>query len=75
MLLREFAIDNHTISLTQDGDNYIAKVTDKDGKKLFYHEYKDYEKIKGYFDEIVQVIESDRVGIMDVIRILEKSSM
>jgi hypothetical protein len=75
MLLREFTIENHIISLIQEGEFYIAKVTNKNGKKLFYHEYKDYEKIKSCFDEIVQVIDTDKMGIKDVIGILEKSSM
>ncbi|MGE5630036.1 MAG: hypothetical protein ACM3TR_02940 [Caulobacteraceae bacterium] len=75
MLLREFTIENHIISLNQEENTYIAKVTNKSGKKLFYHEYKDYEKIKGCFDEIVQAIESDKIGISEVISILERSSM
>lgn len=75
MLLREFAVDNHTISLMQESEVYIAKVTNKSGNKLFYHEYKDYEKIKGYFDEIVQAIENDKIGIKDVINILDKSTI
>ncbi len=75
MLLREFAIENHMISLVQEGELYIAKVINKSGKKLFSHEYRDYEKIKSCFDEIVQVIESDKVGIKDVIEILEKSTI
>ena len=75
MLLREFAIENHMISLIQEGDLYIAKVTNKNGKRLFCHEYKDYENIKSCFDEIVQSIESDKVVIKDVIEILEKSTI
>ena len=75
MLLREFAIENHTISLIQEGEIYTAKVTNKNGEKLFYHEYKDYEKIKGCFDEIVQAIESDEADITNVIGILEKSTV
>ena len=75
MLLREFAVENHTISLIQDGELYIAEVTNKSGKKLFYHEYKDYEKIKGCFDEIVQAIESEKTGIKDVVGILDKSTI
>jgi hypothetical protein len=75
MLLREFSIENHMISLIQESELYIAKVTNKDDKKLFYHEYKDYEKIKGCFDEIVQAIESDKVGIKVVLEILERSTI
>ncbi|HYF84351.1 MAG TPA: hypothetical protein VEB00_15125 [Clostridia bacterium] len=74
MLLREFVIENHMISLIQEGALYIAKVTNKSGKKLFCHEYKDYEIIKICFDEIVQAINSDNVDIKDVIGILEKST-
>jgi len=75
MLLREFAIENHTISLIQEGELYTAKVINKNGEKLFYHEYKDYEKIKSCFDEIVQAIESNEVDIRNVIGILEKSTI
>lgn len=74
MLLREFAVENHMISLIQEGEFYIAKVTNKSDKKLFFHEYKDYEKIKSCFDEIVASIESNKVGIKEVIGILEKST-
>ncbi|KUO74827.1 MAG: hypothetical protein APF77_11235 [Clostridia bacterium BRH_c25] len=73
MLLREFAIENHTISLIQEDDLYIAKVTDKNGKKIVYQEYEDYEKIKSCFDEIVQAIDKDKIGIKDVIVILERN--
>jgi len=75
MLLREFSIDNHTLSLTQDGDNYIAMVTNKDGEKIFYHDYKDYEKIKSCFDEIVKAIETDNIGIEKAVGILKQSSI
>ena len=73
MLLREFAIENHTISLIHEDDLYIAKVTDKNGKKIVYQEYEDYEKIKSCFDEIVQAIDKDKIGIKDVIVILERN--
>ena len=73
MLLREFTIENHIISLIQDGDIYIAKITNSDGEKLLHHEYKDYEKIKSCFDEIVQAIETDKISIKDVFGILEKN--
>ena len=73
MLLREFSIENHIISLIQEGEFYIAKVTDKQGKKLLYHEHKDYEGIKSRFDEIVQAYEKDKIGIEDVIAILERN--
>jgi hypothetical protein len=75
MLLREFAVENHTISLIQEGEFYIAKVINKQGKKLFYHEYKDYEKIKSCFDEIVQAIEVDKVGIKEIIGVFERNTI
>lgn len=75
MLLREFSIENHIISLIQEGELYIAKVTNKNGQKLLYHEYEDYEKIKSRFDEIVQAYEKDKIGIKDVIAILERHSI
>ncbi|HYE84277.1 MAG TPA: hypothetical protein VEG39_19200 [Clostridia bacterium] len=73
MLLREFSIENHVISLIQENDLYIAKVTNKYGKKIIYQEHKNYEKIKGCFDEIVQAIDNDKIGIKDVIAILERN--
>ncbi|HWR60585.1 MAG TPA: hypothetical protein VN580_03190 [Clostridia bacterium] len=73
MLLREFAVENHTISLMQEDELYIAKVTNNNGEKILYHEYKDYEKIKSRFDEIVQAIETDNIGIKAVIGILERN--
>jgi len=73
MLLREFAIENHIISLIQEDELYIAKITNNNGEKLLHHEYKDYEKIKSCFDEIVQAIETDKIGIKDVIGILERN--
>lgn len=73
MLLREFTIENHIISLVQDGKLYIAKITDKNGDRLLYHEYEDYERIKGSFDEIVQAYQRDKIGIEEVIRILERN--
>lgn len=73
MLLREFAVENHLVSLVQEGELYIAKVTNKDGEKLLYQEYKDYEKIKTCFNEIVQAIENDNIGIKEVISMLERN--
>ncbi|MDD4504111.1 MAG: hypothetical protein PHS15_04705 [Clostridiaceae bacterium] len=73
MLLREFAVENHIISLIQEDGIYIAKVTNNNGEKILYNEYKDYEKIKGCFDKIVQAIEIDNIGIGEAIGILEKS--
>lgn len=75
MLLREFTIDNHTISLIQNDDIYVTAVVNGKGEKLYYHEYKDYEKIKSCFDEIIQTIEADGVSIEQVINILEKSTI
>ncbi len=75
MLLREFNIENHIISLVHEDELYIAKVTDNQGKKILYQEHKDYEKIKGCFDKIVQAIENENIGIKEVIEILEKSSV
>lgn len=73
MLLREFIIENHLISLIQEGELYIAKITNKNGNKLLYHEYEDYEKIKSSFDEIVQAYQKDKIGINEVIGILERN--
>lgn len=73
MLLREFKIDNNTIILNQDEDTYIAQVLGASGEKLFYHEYKDYEKIKSCFDEIVQSIQQNTADIQNIINILQNS--
>ncbi|MGE5678017.1 MAG: hypothetical protein ACM3ZR_08180 [Pseudomonadota bacterium] len=73
MLLREFAVEDHMVSLIQEGDLYIVKITNKDGEKILHNEYKDYEKVKLCFDEIVQAIDKDRINIKAVIGILEKS--
>lgn len=73
MLLREFKIDNHTIRLNQDEDIYIAQVLGASGEKVFYHEYKEYDKIKSYFDEIVQNIQQGNADIQNIIEILQKS--
>jgi predicted DNA-binding ArsR family transcriptional regulator len=75
MLLREFKIDNHTIILNQDEDIYIAKEIGMNGEKVFYHEYKDYDKIKAYFDEIVQNIQEGNADIKNIIDVLEKSTI
>jgi predicted DNA-binding ArsR family transcriptional regulator len=73
MLLREFVVEDHVVSLIQENDIYIAKVTNKDNERILYNEYKDYEKVKNSFDEIVQAIETDNVNINDVIGILKKN--
>lgn len=73
MLLREFKIDDHTIILNQDDDIYIAQVIGVNGEKVFYHEYKEYDKIKAYFDEIVQNIQQNNADIKNIIDILQKS--
>jgi predicted DNA-binding ArsR family transcriptional regulator len=73
MLLREFVVEDHVVSLIQDNDIYIAKITNKDNERILYNEYKDYEKVKNSFDEIVQAIETDNVNINDVIGILKKN--
>lgn len=75
MLLREFAVENHTISLIEEDELYIAIIKNKNGEKLLYNEYKDYEKIKNCFDTIVQSIERDNIGIGDVIKIIERSTV
>lgn len=76
MLLREFAIGNHTINLTQDDALYIATVVNSSGEKVFYHEYNSYDKIKICFDEIIQKInEYKDIDINELLEILEKSTM
>lgn len=75
MLLREFALENHTISLIQEDELYIAKVTNDNGERILYNEYKNYEGIKSCFDKIVQAIEIDKIGIGDAIGMLERSTI
>ena len=75
MLLREFTVGNHIVSLIEENELYIAKVTNNKGEKLLYNEYRDYKKIKGCFDKIVQAIEVDNIDIGEVIGILERSAV
>lgn len=75
MLLREFVVENHMVRLIQEDDLYIAKITNKNGDRILYNEYKDYEKVKSCFDEIVQAIDADKINIMDVIGILERNQV
>ena len=75
MLLREFVVDNHTVSLIQENDLYIARITNKDGDRILHNEYNNYEKVKCCFDEIVQAISADGINIRDVIGILEKNQV
>lgn len=73
MLLREFKIGEYTIMLNQDDEIYIAQVVGAKGEKVFYHEYKEYDKIKAYFDEIVQNIQQNNDDIESIIDILKRS--
>lgn len=75
MLLREFTVEDHMVSLIQEADLYIVKITNKDGEKILHNEYKDYEKVKLCFDEIVQAIDKDKINIKAVMGILEKSQI
>lgn len=73
MLLREFTIDDHVISLIQDEKIYIAQVLSSQGDKVFYHEYNDYDKIKPFFSDIVGRIERGECSIEVVLDILRSS--
>ena len=75
MLLREFKIEDYTIILNQEENIYIAQVVDKDGVKIFYHDYNDYDKIKASFDEIVQNVQNGDVDIKVILSILEKGTI
>lgn len=75
MLLREFTVDNHTISLIQDGAIYIARVSDSVGEKVFSHEYKGYDGIKICFDKIIKMIETGNTDIQKIISILERGTV
>jgi hypothetical protein len=75
MLLREFKIEDHTIMLNQEEDTYIAQVINKEGVKIFYHEYNEYDKIKVSFDEIIQNVQSGDIDIKIILRILEKGTI
>ena len=72
MLLREFVVDGHVISLSEEDGLYIAMAVDGDGEKLFYREYDDYDKIKEYFNIIVEEYENSYINIKRVLDILEK---
>lgn len=75
MLLREFTVDNHTISLIEDSQIYIAQVISSEGEKEFYHEYKDYDRIKSSFNEIVEKIGVGTCSIETVLDILRNSTV
>jgi hypothetical protein len=75
MLLREFTVEDHLISLIEENGLYIAKITNNKGEKLLHNEYKDYEMIKSCFDKIVQAIEIDKIGISEIIVMLERNSV
>ncbi len=74
MLLREFAFDDHTISLKEEDDLYIAQILNNAGEKVFYHEYKDYEKVKNSFNEIIAKIEKGGCSIEAAIVLLNESA-
>lgn len=75
MLLREFKVEDHTIMLNQDEDIYVAQILSNSGKKIFYHEYNEYDKIKTSFDEIVHNIQNGTADIKNILSILEKGTI
>lgn len=75
MLLREFSIGNHTISLIQDGALYKVQVLGSGGERVFNQEYKDYERIKICFDEIIKTIDGGKSDIQAIITILERGTV
>lgn len=75
MLLREFKIEDYTIMLNQEEDTYIAQIIDKEGAKIFYHEYIDYDKIKTSFDEIIQKVQNGDIDIKVILSILDKGTI
>jgi len=75
MLLREFKVQDNTITLNQDENTYVAQITNHDGERIFYHEYNEYDKIKASFDEIVQNIQAGNADIKDILSILGKSTL
>ena len=74
MLLREFALDGHTISLKEEDELYIAQILNDAGEKVFYHEYKDYEKVKNSFNEIIAKLEKGDCSIDTAMLLLNESS-
>lgn len=75
MLLREFTIDNHIISLTDYEELYVAKVLNSYGEKVFYHEYKDYDKVKNCFNEIILKLENEGCSIDTALSLLNSSTL
>jgi hypothetical protein len=75
MLLREFTIDDHIISLTDYEEIYVAQVVNSSGEKVFYHEYKDYDKVKNCFNEIISKLEDGGCSIDTAISILNSSTL
>lgn len=74
MLLREFALDGHTISLKEEDELYIAQILNDAGEKVFYHEYKEYEKVKNSFNEIIAKLEQGDCSIDTAMLLLNESS-
>lgn len=75
MLLREFTIDNHIISLTDYEELYVAQVLNESGEKVFYHEYKDYEKVKSCFNSIILKLENEGCSIETALSLLNSSML
>ncbi len=73
MLLREFEIDEHVLTLDEIEDGFIIVVKNNTGEKLFSREYESYEEVREIFDLIVKEYEGNYINIGRVLDILQDS--
>ncbi|NLN48591.1 MAG: hypothetical protein GX154_05795 [Clostridiales bacterium] len=73
MLLREFEIDEHILTLDEIEDNFSIVVKNSRGERLFSQEYDSYEEVREIFDLIVKEYEGNYINIERVLDILQCS--
>jgi hypothetical protein len=73
MLLREFEIDEHILTLDEIEDNFSIVVKNSSGERLFSQEYDSYEEVREIFDLIVKEYEGNYINIERVLDILQCS--
>ena len=73
MLLREFEIDEHILTLDEIEDNFSIVVKNSNGERLFSQEYDSYEEVREIFDLIVKEYEGNYINIERVLDILQCS--
>lgn len=73
MLLREFEIDDHVLTLDGIDDEYTIIIKNNSGEKLFSQEYDSYEEVREIFDLIIKEYEGNYINIERVLNILQSS--